>query len=954
VDRSPLLERQLEVSTLTTFLTDPAGPGLLLIEGPAGIGKTRLMAAVRGLAAGNGALVLSARGSELERGFAFGVLRQLFEPFLLRLGAVKRAQLLGGAAATAAPLFGARYWDTQYWEPRDEPGDGVEDGSFALLHGLYWLAVNLSAEQPLVLAVDDLHWVDVPSLRWLAYSLPRLDGVPIRVVTAARSGSRGTDESLLRRIVTDPVTAPVRPAPLSPAATETLLRSALGDAAEAPFIAGCHMLTGGNPLYLRELAAALSAEGVAPVAASLDRVQALAGRAASRTVATRMAILPEAAVRVARAAAILGDRAELAHIAALTHLTTDETATAIGLLVQSDILQRGLPATFAHPMIKAAIESEISPAERTALHGAAAGLLAAVYAEPERIAAHLMYTDPGRPATVSTLREAARRARTRGAPASALDYLDRCRREPMEQTTRVEVLVQAGDAARRVDLAAALDRLGASAMLTDDPYRRGYIDWLLASTLLMAGRSQEIVDLCGETLSRLPDDAQDLRLRMQAMRSLVPVFEPGRLDLLDELAELRRLPPVSGHGGRSIDSVVARHDAMAGNPAAVDRARRALAGTIETDGTASLCWHVLVAAEANEAVDVLTSALAHIHRTGDITELVPAYTLRALAWLGRGQLAEAESDLREAEHAEQIANVGLGRPFIGAYLAQGLIEQGRLEEAAGVLASSAPDPVPAKGPMYHLMEARAQLLGVRGHHEQAVAAATLCGQRFAAHGGQNPAFVAWRGRAAVSLQALGRVDQAIALIEEELDLARRWSAPGPIGRALRLAGLFTGGVHGRHLLEEAVAVLEPSGARLEHAKALADLGAVLRRTGHRASAREPLRRGLELATICGAEPLARHVRTELLATGARPRRSTPTGPQALTPSERRVAQMAAAHATNREIAQALFVTPKTVEVHLSSVYRKLGISSRNELAGALGTAEHAAVAAGGRPSPAGG
>ena len=148
-------------------------------------------------------------------------------------------------------------------------------------------------------------------------------------------------------------------------------------------------------------------------------------------------------------------------------------------------------------------------------------------------------------------------------------------------------------------------------------------------------------------------------------------------------------------------------------------------------------------------------------------------------------------------------------------------------------------------------------------------------------------------------------------------------------------GLVQEGRQGESHLHEAVEVLAGSSARLEHAKALVDLGAMLRRTNRRKEARDPLQQGLELARKCGAKPLAERAHTELVATGARPRRLVFSGREALTPSERRVAAMAAEGMTNREIAQALFVTPGTVEVHLSSSYRKLDISSRSQLPQAL-------------------
>jgi DNA-binding CsgD family transcriptional regulator len=182
-------------------------------------------------------------------------------------------------------------------------------------------------------------------------------------------------------------------------------------------------------------------------------------------------------------------------------------------------------------------------------------------------------------------------------------------------------------------------------------------------------------------------------------------------------------------------------------------------------------------------------------------------------------------------------------------------------------------------------------------------------------------------------------DKARARTEQMLREAHAWGTPRAIGMALRAAGLVEGGTGGLELLEEAVAVLEPSPARLEYARALVDLGAALRRANRRAAARDPLRRALDLADACGARPLADRARHELRASGARPRRPRISGVDALTASERRIARMAADGLSNPEIAQALFITKKTVEAHLSSVYRKLDIHSRTQLAPTLPNAE---------------
>jgi DNA-binding CsgD family transcriptional regulator len=225
-----------------------------------------------------------------------------------------------------------------------------------------------------------------------------------------------------------------------------------------------------------------------------------------------------------------------------------------------------------------------------------------------------------------------------------------------------------------------------------------------------------------------------------------------------------------------------------------------------------------------------------------------------------------------------------------------------------------------------------ELLVAEGRFEEALADA----ERLESSFGHvvNPALGPWRSLTARALDRLGRRGDALTLAEEEVANARSWNAPWALGRALReLAALRSEERLDR--LGEAVAVLEASPAQLELAKALAALGSALRQARRPTDAREPLRRAFELAQRCGATALAEHARTELYASGARPRRAALTGVESLTASELRAASLAAEGQTNRDIAQVLFVTPKTVELHLTNAYRKLGIRSRRELAAAM-------------------
>src|SRR6266568_4529031 len=218
-----LLERDTELTAVTSLIANTLGGGrLLAIEGPPGIGKTALIAEAKALAQEAGLQVLGGRGSELERSFSYGVVRQLFEPLLASLQADERADLLAGSAALAAPLF----------DPTQVAVEPAADSSLATLHGLYWLAANLAASRPLLLAVDDLHWCDLPSLRWLAYLLPRMEGLGLSIVVGLRPTEPGEDPALLGQIVSDPLAAVIRPAPLSTEAATRFLREVLSPDAD--------------------------------------------------------------------------------------------------------------------------------------------------------------------------------------------------------------------------------------------------------------------------------------------------------------------------------------------------------------------------------------------------------------------------------------------------------------------------------------------------------------------------------------------------------------------------------------------------------------------------------------------------------------------------------------------------------------------------------------------------
>jgi DNA-binding CsgD family transcriptional regulator/tetratricopeptide (TPR) repeat protein len=934
--RLELLERDTELAAIDRLIdATPGGGRLLAIEGPPGIGKTALMGEARARGQEAGLQVLGARGSELERSFSYGVVRQLFEPLLASLPPDERVELLAGAAALAEPLF----------DPDQFTADSAGDSSLAILHGLYWLTANLAARRPLLLAIDDLHWCDLPSMRWLAYVLPRMEGLGLLVVVGLRPEERGEDPALLGRIVADPLAAAIRPAPLSADAVTRTLRDALTPTAEDAFCAACWEETGGNPLLLRELVHAIAEEGLIPIEANVPRLRELEARAGSRAVSLSLSRLPPEATALAQAVAILGDDADPRQAAVLAGLDEQAASEAAHGLARVDILRPQPPLRFVHPLVRASVYEALTPIERDSGHRRAAQLLADAGAEPERVAAHLVRTPPAAdPRVVEMLRDAARRAGSRGASESAVAYLRRALAEPPPATHRAELLLELGSAETLVSGDAAIEHLREAHALIEDPIRKAETALLLGRQLFLL-RGGESDAVFATALDQLGPADDELARLLEAGLITNDLFDPSlHREALERLERVRTRPADATVGEKLLLSLLAYHDARAGEPAAavVPLARRALAGgTLVREDVSGAAFvapcTVLAMADLDEVLVIYEDALAEAHKRGSTFAYAAVKVFRAQTLVWRGDLGEAEAEAREALAAGEAW--GASARFAGhsaAFLADALMEQGRIDDAADALVRAGfGEDLPDSARLLYLRDTSARLRILRGDLAGGLAEMLDTGRRFEAVGSRNPAFIAWRSPAALALLQLGEPQEARRLAEEELELARAWGAPRALGAALRTAGLVAGGKQGLPLLEEAVEVLRETPAKLEHAKARAELGAALRRANRRSQAREQLRHAVELATICGAASLAARAESELLATGARPRRIALSGVESLTPSERRIAEMAAEGPTNREIAQALFVTQRTVEVHLTSIYRKLAITSRSQLAAAL-------------------
>jgi DNA-binding CsgD family transcriptional regulator len=277
----------------------------------------------------------------------------------------------------------------------------------------------------------------------------------------------------------------------------------------------------------------------------------------------------------------------------------------------------------------------------------------------------------------------------------------------------------------------------------------------------------------------------------------------------------------------------------------------------------------------------------------------------------------------------------LYRVLSGGVLVNALVRQGELDAAEQALAPLDSEAESGSLPAAVLRFARGRLRVGQGRIAEGLEDFLAVGARLTSGTVTCPGFLPWRSEAALAHLALGDREPAGRLAEEELELAQAFCAPRALGIAKRAAGVIAGGDRGASLLRGAIDAFERGDASLERARALTDLGALLRRRNRRTEARELLREALDVAHRAGAKALADQAETELRATGARPRRVVLTGLDSLTASERRIAELASQGLTNREIAQTLFVTARTVEGHLTSVFRKLRVDSRDELPAAL-------------------
>jgi DNA-binding CsgD family transcriptional regulator len=926
-----LLERESELATIGELLDaarDGAG-GLLMIEGEAGAGKSSLLAAAADLAAAGGMLLLRARGGEYERDFPYGVVRQLFEPILA--DETRRAELLSGSASLAAPVF----------EPETAATEGGEP--FSVQHGLYWLVADLSASAPMALLVDDAQWADLASLRALAYIARRLEELPAVLALTVRTGETGEHVELLDALRREPESRLIVPPPLSPGAAAVLVADELGHRPTDHFAEACCGATTGNPFLLIEMLRALDSEAAEPTDENAERLTQIAAAGVSRAILARLGQLGKESVDVAGAVAVLEPNAEVRLIAALAGLPAEIAAAACGQLVAARLLSDSLPLSFVHPLVRAAVLSDVSEAERAVAHARAARLLSDDGASSDTVAAHLLLAEPAEDVwAVAELRAAAAAALARGAADAAVRYLRRALREPPPRDQRLMTSRELGTALARANDPEGIEVLRTVRSALDDPTERALIATELAFSLAVRKRSDEGVALLEESLAEISDRGSSVGLLLRGHMLLLTIWgheqvPEGALPERDEALDadtiegrlvIKMAAALYAVGLRSMDGAREMAELTVSDPAYV-----------EVDALAGLAPQVSLTTltltdRGDLAEGLFDRGIEASKRRGALAGIAGGYGTRAACRLHDGELRDAQADADTALRLSlQLGFAGALSFWLGTAV-RTLLARGDFARA-GELLNGAERELVSGMPGAFLLCARGELRLATGRQAEARHDFLAAAERIRWIPYANPEVLGWRTGLACCEAALGNREEALRCAAEAVKAARKAGGQRGLGVALRVQGAVTGGVEGIEILREAVGILADTRARLQHAQALGDLGAALRRANRRKEAREPLREALDIAHRCGAIPLEERARTELAASGARPRKAVLSGVESLTPSELRVARMAAEGMTSREIAQALTVTEKTVETHLRHVFQKLDVGRRTELPGAL-------------------
>ncbi|GAA1698276.1 LuxR family transcriptional regulator [Microbacterium sediminicola] len=919
---TPLRERDVETRALAQVLgAARRGNGSAhVLKGPAGIGKTSLLRWLATNAASTDCLVMRARGTREGASHTYSAVLDLYSPAVFH----SRGQMsFHGACELALTLI--------------DTGTTPPGGEFAFLHGLYWLTVSLSEAQPLVLLCDDIQWCDDASLRALRHLAERSADLPVLIVGAVRAGEPLSEAAVA---FVDTVTTVVEPHELSADAVAGMLTDVPRDA-----IATIAARSGGNPFLVQELKNYLQEHPDRAVASAVPPNVVT-------TIDQRLRALDPAERNVLMALVVLGERdTSIAEIGDLVGADHSEVSRVVDQLRERALVSGHGPLAFAHPLYRDAVERAMRPHERQRLEKAAA--CARHVDRPIHAASHILAAPDlcpmGEDWVVPTLVRAAEDAAGRGGFDEAERYLRRTLREPLEAPVAFTIRLHLGSVLHQKNDAQALEHLARAQALAPDDVAAGTAALARSEALFHFGDLVQAAAVAETAAAAAIEDQPGLRTALE-VAALNAGSQLGlqRPHLADDAA--RTSGRVVDVAERALAAHIAWDRAVRGvgpHTAVIDLARRSLAVSFDQPDVLHeelyaadpslvyACNALSWAGDFSGAELFTTQAIERASARGSVLGVAYATAARAGNGVYRGDIRGAAIDVRSAlDHLPQP-------DLMYHLLAVGweievAIEQERAEEVRDrIIAEGVDGSVPDIGAASAMLISRARLWAELGEWDRLRADTEEVAVRSERAHYISASSTPWRSLSVPSLLAAGRRAYAEELVHEELTHAERFGSPRAIGVALRaLATCRPDPESAIADLVRATEVLSDADAELVLAGAQIDL-ATHAGSGSVRHRQSQLRDAMERAYRCGSEREVRRAMRALRDTGARPRRPVRSGPDALTPQELQVARLASGGMGNREIAEALFVTRRTVELHLTNVYRKLHIDGRSQLESAL-------------------
>jgi tetratricopeptide (TPR) repeat protein len=873
-----LWERDDEVAALaqavdTLCADNSSAGGLMLFRGEAGLGKTALLHEARRIAEERGCTVWSARGGEALRSVPFHVVRQLLQPALVSLLPEEAREYLGDWYDIAGPALGIA-------EPTERQADpqGVCDGLVAAVRRL------ARRDWPLVLLIDDAHWADQETLRWLAAFAERLNDLSVLVLVARRPGEVGGESARYLDEIAAAGRTVTNLSALTPDATAGLTRATLGAHADAPFCREVWAVTGGNPYETVELLAKVQDSELDPTDSSAGELRALNRSARGGGLVARLEELGIEATRFAWAAAILGTGISVDLVARLATMSHDDAERCAELLKGARILTEPDPSAaqpagrdleFVHPLIASAVYHSIPPALCTAMHGIAARVVTDSGRGPAAASRHLLQVHPDDDAElVEQLREAAAEHLAVGAPDAARRCLERALEEPPRPEVHARVLYELGCATLLTAPAKTIGHLRtALAMPGLDGAERVDAVFRLSQALLHNDQLEQAVRTVEAEAARHEDGPARLRLQaVQYMWEGIHAGEsasPGRSERLAALAAT-----CTGRDNSERALLILRgFDAMTHGENAeevVELCDRALVnGRLAPGlGWTDTEWGI-------ELLMMLGSSYAYADRLDRaeslFSEALRAYTsagwsgghlslanaFLGLAYRRQGRLRDAEGVLRESLRIAE--RVGRGLPLYWSAtcgLVDTLLARGHVDEAWALAEQYgfAP-PYPSTIVLPDTRSVRGRLLLAVGRTKEGINELGEAEKAAAARGGHNPVLAPWTVDLARALAAEDPA-RAAQLAADARRQAERFGTDTAIGEALRCAAALETGQERARLAAKAVAYLEASPCQYEHAAARIEYGIAARSVGE-------INRGMSLARSCGADGLVAQARKAL-------------------------------------------------------------------------------------------